>query len=92
MLNESVLSDAQAMHLAGIAEDCETWIGPEARLVGIRCETFETGVRLVARYRLGASERESDGVGDSMLTAHEALRARILLDRIRFGFSDYVEH
>lgn len=48
-------------------------------------------VRLVARYRLGSGDCESVGVGKSMLAAHAALRARILFDRIRFGFSDLVE-
>ncbi len=49
------------------------------------------GVSLVVRYRLRPHERESVGVGDTMLAAHTELRARILFDRIRFGFSAVVE-
>ncbi len=42
-------------------------------------------------YRLGSGDRESAGTGESLLEAHAGLRARILFDRIRFGFSDLVD-
>ena len=36
-------------------------------------------------------ERESAGSGPTLLNAHTALRERILLDRIRYGYTDLVE-
>ena len=85
------LTDADAQYLAQIWEDCEACLGPGAGLLDVRREPAESGVRLVARYRLGSGDRESAGIGESLLEAHAVLRARILFDRIRFGFSDLVE-
>jgi hypothetical protein len=85
------LTDADAQYLAQIREDCEACLGPGAELLDVRRELAEDRMRLVARYRLGSGDRESAGTGESMLEAHAVLRARILFDRIRFGFSDLVE-
>jgi hypothetical protein len=85
------LTDADAQYLAQIWEDCEGCLGPGAELLDLRREPADDGVRLVAHYRLGSGDRESAGAGASILAAHAVLRARILFDRIRFGFSDLVE-
>jgi hypothetical protein len=85
------LTDAEAQYLARIREDCERSVGPGAELLDVRHERRDGVVRLVARYRLGSRTRESAASGETMLAAHTALRARILEDRIRFGFSDLVE-
>ena len=85
------LTDAEANYLAQIWADCEGCLGPDTELLDVRYAPAVEWVRLVARYRLGTRERESWALGESMLAAHTDLRARILLDRIRFGFSDLVE-
>ncbi len=85
------LSDADARYLARIRADCAGWLGPGTELLELWRERDLAGVRLIARYRLGREVRESAAVGDSLLTAHGVLRARILFDRLRFGLSDAVE-
>jgi len=53
-------------------------------------EAADEGVRLVARYRPATRDRESAATGESMLAAHAVLRARIVFDRLRFGFADII--
>lgn len=91
-MGSDALTDAEVEYLARIREDCEGCLGPGTQLLDVRREPADAGVRLVARYRLGARERESAATGETILAAHAALRARILLDRIRFGYSDFVDH
>ena len=91
MARGDALSDAEAQYLAEIWEDCEGCLGPGIELLDVRREPADEGVRLVARYRLGKRNRESAAIGETMLAAHSELRARILFDRIRFGFSEFVE-
>ena len=90
MTQADTLSDADARYLEKIWADCEGWLGPGAVLVDLRREATDGGVRLVARYRLGDRERESAGVGESVVAAHSVLRARIVFDRIRFGFAELI--
>lgn len=84
-------TDADARYLAEIWLDCQSCLAPGTELLDVRREPTDDGVRLVARYRLGKHDRESAAIGETMLAAHSALRARIIIDRIRFGFSDLVE-
>ncbi|HEY5629328.1 MAG TPA: hypothetical protein VIR16_07430 [Candidatus Limnocylindrales bacterium] len=91
MAPSDALTDAETQYLAHIWQDCEGRLGPGARLLEVRHEPAEDGVRLVARYRLGEREHESAGWGETMLAAHTALRERILIDRIRFGYANLVE-
>ena len=86
------LTDAEAQYLARIREDCEQSLGPGTELLDLRREPTAGGVRLVARYLLGEREHESAASGETILAAHAGLRERILLDRVRFGYSDLVEH
>lgn len=92
MARAETLTDAEAQHLARIRDDCADCLGPGAQLLDVRREPAQDGVSIVARYRLGQSEHESAGSGETMVVAHSVLRARLLFDRIRFGFSDFVEH
>jgi len=92
MARSDALTDAEAQYLAQIWEDCEGCLGPGTELLDLRPEPADEGVRLVARYRLGTRERESSASGATLLAAHTDLRARIVYDRILFGFSDLVEH
>jgi hypothetical protein len=91
MARGEALTDADAQYLAQIWEDCEECLGPGTALLDVRRELGDDGVRLVARYRLGKRDRESAATGESLLAAHAVLRARILFDRIRFGFADLVQ-
>jgi hypothetical protein len=87
----AALTDAEARYLAQIAEDCAACLGADAELLDLLRETDGESVRLIARYRLGKRVHESQGSGDTMLSAHEVLRARILFDRLQYGLSDYLE-
>jgi hypothetical protein len=84
-------TEAEARYLDEVREDCEGCLGPGARLIDLRREDAGPNVRLVARYRLGDREEESAGLGENVVVAHSVLRARILFDRIRFGFGALVE-
>jgi len=92
MARTDTLNDADARYLAEIWEDCRDCLGPGGELLDVRREPGDEGVKLVARYRLGKRDRESAASGETTLAAHTVLRARILFDRIRFGFSDLVDH
>lgn len=84
------LTDADAAYLAEISSDCVQALGPGARLIVVRRELVDEGVRLIAWYRLGERDHTSAGTGETMLAAHGQLRARILFDRIRLGFAELV--
>jgi hypothetical protein len=87
----TTLTDADAQHLARIRNDCEAMLGPDTQLLDIRREDGDEGVRIVATYRLSEHLHESVGTGETMLAAHVVLRDRILIDRLRFGFTDLVD-
>ena len=88
---DSVVTEAEARYLAGIADDCERCLGSETELLGIERTSGDAGPVLVLRYRLGKHQRESRGTGDTLLAAHEDLRAQIVVDRLRYGLADLVE-
>ena len=85
------LTDAEALYLARIREDCELLLGPGVEVLDVRREPADEGVRVVLRYQLGMQQRESAAAGETMLAAHAALRDRIVVDRLRFGYADLVE-
>jgi hypothetical protein len=87
----AVLTDAESQYLERIREDCELLLRPDADVLGVSLASAAEGVRLVVRYRLGASERESAASGSDLLAAHVGLRSTIVEDRLRFAFSDLVE-
>ncbi len=91
MVRDDVQTDAEARYLAQIMEDCEGCLGPGTELLDVRREPADEGVRLGARYRLGGLDRESAAGGETIVAGNAALRAAILLDRIRFGISDLVK-
>ena len=91
MTRGDALTDADAQYLADIWMDCQSCLSPGTELLEVLREPTDEGVKLVARYRLGMHDRESAANGATMLAAHSALRARIIIDRIRFGFSDLIE-
>lgn len=86
-----MLSDADARHLAAIGDDCATVLGPGIELLGVDREDHAGSVRLVARYRRCDRAWESAVTGETIVAAHAMLRARLLFDRIRLGFTTLVE-
>ncbi len=91
MVERGSLSEADVRYLDGIRDDVGAWLGAGARLLDLRCEPAPEGLRLIARYRIGARDLESSAAGDSVYAAHRTLRAAILFDRLRFGFEAAVD-
>ncbi len=83
------INDADERYLEEIARDCERVLG-----AGIEIERLELDangdVVLHLRYRLGTTARDSEGRGSDLLTAHAALRQRLVEDRIALGFQALV--
>jgi hypothetical protein len=84
------IGDADERYLEEIARDCEVRLGQGAELVSLSREADAQRVRLRLRYRIGDREHESEGSGASLFEAHRALCDRIVVDRVRFGFTDLV--
>ena len=55
------------------------------------CRRGETEVALVARMRVGTRTFELDGIGDSLITAHAALREQVPEARLAAAFRELVE-
>lgn len=85
-----MISDADARYLAEIGEDFQRVLGSGVEILEIGREDTEQ-VRLFVRYRLGGVVRQSEGRGETVVAAHAALRRRLVIDRLRFGFSALVE-
>lgn len=85
------MSEAEDRYLAEISEDCEMVLGRGIELLGLEHEENHAAVRLVARYRLGDKVWESAATGETVVAAHAVLRARLLFDRIRLGFTTLAE-
>lgn len=85
-MDASGVSDAEAIYLDRIAEDCGNLLGPEIELDGLGIETNDETV-LSLRYRLGTVKRTTVGRGDTVVAAHSDLRDRLVLDRIRLATS-----
>lgn len=80
------MSESEDRYLAEISEDCARILGPGVRLTGLEREDGHD-VHLVVRYRLGETTWASMGTGETVVAAHSDLRARLVLDRVRLGFS-----
>ncbi len=85
------MDEADDRYLADIAADCEGLLGPGMTMLGVEREDRGEGVRLVATYRLGELAGVTTVDAETVVAAHAALRARLLSDRIRLGFSLLVE-
>lgn len=84
------MSEAEDRYLDEISEDCELVLGGGIELLGLE-RHGDADVRLVARYRLGTTVWESAATGETIVAAHARLRARLLFDRIRLGFTTLTE-
>ena len=85
------MADAEDRYLAEIGKDCEAVLGPGSSLLAIERHDLDGGVELLARYRIDGWEAESTESGETVVEAHARLRARLLFDRIRLGFTILVE-
>ena len=88
----ATIGDADERYLAEIQRDCEGQLGPDAELLLLTREADPLGAPLRIRYRIGDREHESEASGPSVFDAHRALRVAIVVDRLRFGFTDLVAH
>jgi hypothetical protein len=86
-----LVSEAEGRYLAEISDDCEAVLGQGIELLALEREQRDGGVRLIARYRLNDRTWESEAFAENVVAAHAALRGRLLIDRIRLGFSEYVD-
>ncbi len=85
------MTEADDRYLADISEDCERVLGRGIEFLGLEREEGDAAVRLVARYRLEDEVWESAASGETVVAAHATLRARLLFDRIRLGFTALAE-
>jgi hypothetical protein len=85
------MGEADDRYLADIGKDCEGMLGAGIALLGVEREDGDEGVRLVARYQLEDRVWESAAVGETVVAAHAALRDRLLIDRLRLGFTVLTE-
>lgn len=85
------MGEAEDRYLSEISKDCEGVLGAGVKLLGVQREDRDDGVRLVVRYQLEGRACESTATGETAVAAHAMLRARIVLDRVRLGFTAWVE-
>jgi hypothetical protein len=85
------VTEAEDRYLAEVGYDCEAVLGRGIEFLELEREQLDGAVRLVARYRLDNRAWESDATGENVLAAHAALRVQLLIDRIRLGFTEYVD-
>jgi hypothetical protein len=76
------VSEAERDYLKWVAEDLRPLLGLEITLDGVSVERARRHVTLRARYRLGDSDGQSEGTGQTIVAAHAALRRAIVEDRI----------
>ena len=84
------MDEAEGRYLTEIADDCRGMLGPGTVLLGIARDDAEQGVRLTVRFELDDQVWESATVGETIVEAHAHLRQKLLIDRIRIGFTEYV--
>ena len=85
------MSEAADRYVAEIARDCERILGAGVELVEITRNDGVTGVRLVAHYRLADDLLETTADGETVVAAHAALRERLVIDRVRYGFTAIID-
>ena len=87
----STVTEAEDRYLTEVGHDCEAVLGRGIELLELESEQLDGAVRLVTRYRLDDRAWESDATGENVIAAHAALRERLLIDRIRLGFTEFVD-
>jgi hypothetical protein len=81
-----MLRDADNAYLNRIADDCRTVLGPGATVLGVERVDVESAVRLTVQFQLLGAQRETSGVGPTVVAAHAALRHELVRARLEAGF------
>lgn len=87
--NRETLSEAEALYLDRVLEDCADLLGPGVEIDGLEIAD-EPVVTVRLRYRLGEVDWASEGHGPTMIAAHGALRERLVVDRVRLSLAAMV--
>jgi hypothetical protein len=87
----STVTEAEDRYLAEVGHDCAAVLGQGIELLSVESVKLDGAIRLVARYRLHDRAWESDATGENLIAAHAALRDRLLIDRIRLGFTEFID-
>jgi hypothetical protein len=74
--------ESETRYLDAILTDVESLLGPGVIVESIERADEADACRLSLRYRLGSEATTSEGVGESMVAAHAALREAVVIDRI----------
>jgi hypothetical protein len=83
-------TDADTRYLARVHEDCERVLGPGVEILGI--DWWQAApVTLTIRYRLDGVDAVTTGEGDTVIAAHTDLRQRLVIDRVKLGFTVLTE-
>jgi hypothetical protein len=85
------MSEADDRYVAEIARDCERILGAGVELVDVTRDDGATGVRLAAHYRIADHLLESTADGETVVAAHAALRERLVVDRVRYTFTELLD-
>lgn len=90
-------------YLERVADDIHLILGADIEIDAVEIVDVEpdprvaepaaasAGVAIRARYHLGERTFETTGPGLSLIDAHQQLRARLVVDRLRLTFSETVE-
>jgi hypothetical protein len=76
------MGESETRYLDAILTDVEPLLGPGVVVESIEREDDEALCCLSLRYRLGSAAGTSQGVGESVVAAHAALREAVIEDRI----------
>ena len=85
------VDDATSRFLEAAAIDLERYLPRNGLVDRLTVTSAVNTFALRARIRVGARTFELDGVGDSLITAHAALRHRMPEARLAAAFRDLVE-
>jgi hypothetical protein len=85
---EHRMSDADARYLAAIVDDCRRILGDGVEIDEL---IWDDDSRLTLRYRLDGWTGETVVSASTVVEAHGELRTRLVVDRLRLGFTAIVE-
>jgi hypothetical protein len=80
------MDESETRYLDAVLTDLESLLGPGVVVESLDHAEAPDWCRLSLRYSLGSAAATSEGVGESMVAAHAALREAIVIDRIGLSF------
>lgn len=84
-------TEAADRYLSRIGEDAAALLGSGVVVVGVESEDLGGSVRLLVRYELSGTVRETAARGETVVAAHSALRMQLARDRLGFAFEGLVD-